>query len=134
MTEQQQSHFEGWAIVEQMGHNRYAGFVTRRPEYVGDQYCPAGTTVKEGAVQGYTKYIGPGSLFALTPCSQEACLAAVEEVQKRPAMVLRLPETLAIGSGTPTNESRARREKPCGCADDEECDECAHWDGERAEA
>lgn len=28
MTEQQQAKFDGWAIVDVMGHQRYAGYVT----------------------------------------------------------------------------------------------------------
>jgi hypothetical protein len=126
---QQQAKFEGWAIVEQMGHNRYAGFVTteyfggtalfridvpaleererttKRPEYDSDgrRYLPAGATVKESAVQGYTKYIGPSSLFALTPCSQAAVLAAIEEIQPRAVMAVTLPEraAAAIAAGEP---------------------------------
>jgi hypothetical protein len=115
---QQQAKFEGWAIVEQMGHNRYAGFVTteyfggtalfridvpaleererttKRPEYDSDgRYLPAGVKVKESAVQGYTKYIGPSSLFALTPCTEAAVLAAIEEIQPRRVMAVTLPET-----------------------------------------
>lgn len=122
MTEaQQQSKFEGWAILEQMGHNRYAGFVTteyfggaalfridvpqleererltKRPEYGSNgAYLPAGSTVKEAGIQGYTKYIGPSSLFALTPCTHEAALAALEEMQPRRVMAVTMPETVAV--------------------------------------
>lgn len=120
--EREQASFEGWAVIDVMGHQRYVGYVTteaygqavlfridvpeleerervtKRPGYAGDdgRYLPAGTTVKEGAVPGYTKLIGSGSIYAITPCTKEAALAAVEEIQKRPLMSVQLPPERAI--------------------------------------
>ena len=72
--------------------------VTTRPSYIESTYAPdestyapAGTKVKAGAVQGYTKFFGVGAIYALSPCSQEACLKAVEEIQPRPVMSIELP-------------------------------------------
>lgn len=122
MNEQQQARFEGWAIVDVMGHQRYVGFVTteaygqavlfridvpalderervtKRPEYCGPNgsYVPPGSTVKEGAVAGYTKLVGSGSIYTITPCTKEAALSAVEEMQSRPLMQVTLPEGRAI--------------------------------------
>lgn len=117
---QQANAIEGWMILEIFGHNRFAGYVTvqnigiaamlrldvppleerervtKRPFYVGEKYCPAGTTVREGAVQGYTKLFGVGAIYAMTPCTKEACLAAVEEIQPRPMTPISIPETKAI--------------------------------------
>lgn len=117
MTDQQQSHFDGWAVVDVLGHQRYVGYVTteaygqavmfridvprlealervtKGPEYIQGSgvYVPAGTVMKEGAVEGYTKLIGAGSIYSITPCTQEAALAAVEETQHRPLMSAQLP-------------------------------------------
>lgn len=112
----QSNGFEGWAIVEIFGHQRYAGHVSTeafgtavmfrvdvpalearekvslRPGYVGSQYVPAGSLIQEGAVQGYTKLFGVGAIYAITPCTQEAAIKAVEEMQPRLLMVLKLPE------------------------------------------
>lgn len=117
MEDQQQAHFDGWAIVDVMGHQRYIGYVTteaygaavlfrvdvpaldererttKRPGYIGDAYYPAGTLVKEGGVQGYTKLIGSGSIYMLSPVTKEAALAALEEVQHRPFMSAAPPVT-----------------------------------------
>ena len=93
----EQAAFNGWGIVDILGHQRYVGYiateaygqavlfrvdvpaleererVTKAPGYIQERgYCPAGTTVKEGAMPGYTKLIGAGSIYTLTPCSQEA--------------------------------------------------------------
>lgn len=119
----QQAKFDGWGIVDVFGHQRYVGYVTteaygqavlfridvpaleereritKRPEYVGHVYAPAGTTVKEGAVAGYTKLVGSGSIYAITPCSKDAALAAVEDMQARPLMGLQLPEKVGLPAG-----------------------------------
>jgi hypothetical protein len=115
LSDTQQATFEGWAIVDVLGHQRYVGFVTtqafgqavlfridvpaldereritKAPGYVGNDYVPAGTTVKEGAVQGYTKLVGSGSIYTITPCTEEAAIAAVEGIQRRPLMNVTLP-------------------------------------------
>lgn len=113
--DQSQAKFDGWAIVDVLGHQRYVGYVTteayggavlfridvpaleererttKRPGYVGDDYVPAGTLVKEGAVAGYTKLVGAGSIYTITPCTKDAALAAVEEIQRRPLMQVTPP-------------------------------------------
>jgi hypothetical protein len=130
MTEPKQAAYDGWAIVDVMGHQRYVGYVTTeaygqavlfrvdvpaldertrvtvRPGYHSDagKYLPAGTTVTEGAVPGYTKLIGSGSIYMLTPCTKEAALAAVEEMQARPLMNVTLPPERAIEGVKPDCE------------------------------
>lgn len=112
----QQAGIDGWYILEIFGHQRYAGYltvqalgiaamvrldvpaldererVTKRPGYVNGSYCVAGATVKEGAVQGYTKFFGVGAIYSMTPCTREACLEAVEEIQPREVMLVSVPE------------------------------------------
>lgn len=130
MSDLQQAKFDGWAIVDVLGHQRYVGYVTteaygqavlfridvpalqerervtKQPEYVGSEYVPAGTTVKEGAVSGYSKLIGAGSIYAITPCTKEAALTAVEEGHRRPLMQITLPEGRALPSGVPDEDDR----------------------------
>lgn len=115
--EQQQAKFDGWAIVEVFGHQRYAGYVTtevygtaslfrvdvpelaarerttKQPGYhpkTGD-WLPVGTVVQEGAVQGYTKLLGVGSIFAITPCTEDVARADIEAQQRRPWLSVQLP-------------------------------------------
>jgi hypothetical protein len=139
-SEQKQSTFDGWAIVDVLGHQRYVGYVTteaygqavlfridvpaleerervtKRPGYIGSDYYPAGTTVKEGAVEGYTKLIGSGSIYAITPCTKEAALKAVEDMQTRPLMLVQLPPDRALPPESPVHE-------PVDLGDDEEPDD-----------
>jgi len=110
------AQFEGWAILEIFGHQKYAGYVstqtfgpavmfrldvpaleerekiTERPSYSGMTYVPAGSTVKLEAVQGYTKLFGVGAIYCMSPCTKETALAAVESIQERPLMVIKLAE------------------------------------------
>jgi hypothetical protein len=130
---EQQSEYAGWAILEIFGHQKYAGYVTTQtfgmavlfrcdvpplPErervtrsgcYVSDDkvdaafYAPAGSTVKESATPGYSKFFGVGALFSMTPCDEAAALRAVEELQPRALMLVSLPAEKALGAGAPEN-------------------------------
>lgn len=125
--EVKQANFEGWAIVEMMGHRKEIGFVTTqafgpavlfrvdipelperefvltRPEYAsisenGRQWCPAGTKVKRPAVAARSCLVAPGSLYAMNPCSEEAARTAIERNIERPLIVLELPAQAAIAA------------------------------------
>ena len=148
-TEQQANgngNFEGWAILEIFGHQRYAGYVTtqafgtasmfrldvpalearerttKRPGYVEGAYTPAGSLVKEGPVQGYTKLFGVAAIYAMTPCSKEAALKAIEEIQPRPLMEVQIPteEAKAIAAAGSIPESAPHNLEPNPLDDDEE--------------
>lgn len=121
MTEQAQSNFFGWAVVEIFGHQRYAGYVTTEAfgqavlfrvdvpplaerERVTKSYeysdtgtsIPPGSTVKEAAVQGYTKLFGPGAIYAITPCTQEAAETAVAASASRKLQIVTLARERAL--------------------------------------
>lgn len=143
MSDQQQTAFEGWAIVDLFGHRRFAGFlkteyfgpacmfrcdvpaleertrITKRAGSVDGKWAPAGTTVKEGATPGYSKFFGVSAIYELTPCTQEACLAAVEEIQPRPLMLVALPTENLLPPPVEANDeevcSTCGRSEPCNC-------------------
>lgn len=122
MFEEQTTKFEGWAVVEVFGHQRYAGFVTTQAfgqavmfrvdvppleerervtksyEYIDGQNVPPGSTVKESAVQGYTKLFGVGAIYGITPCTQEAAVKAVAAMQSRKMQLVALAPDRALGS------------------------------------
>lgn len=105
-----QSKFEGWAIVELMGHQREIGFVTTEaygqavlfrvdtpdlpereftltgPLYVACEWCPAGSKVKRPATPAKSRLLSPGALYALNPCTELAAREALEET--RPPLIL----------------------------------------------
>lgn len=69
MSDQEREPWEGWAIVELMGHRRLAGLVSRvevagvgmiRLDVPGSDDSPAAT-----------QYYSPSSLYCLTPTTEE---------------------------------------------------------------
>ena len=135
MSEEKQASFEGWAVLEIFGHQRYAGYVTteafgqavlfrvdvppleerertaKHYEYDGDgTSIPPGSTVKEDAVQGYTKYFGPGAIYAMTPCTQDAAQKAVAAMQTRKVSVVKLAEERALRAPIDTDEDESEHE------------------------
>lgn len=121
--EPHEAKFDGWAIVEVFGHQRYAGYVTteaygaavlfrvdvpalearervtKAPGYVGGRYVPAGSKVFEGAVPAYSKLYGVSAIFSLSPCTQDFALRTVEEIQPRPLISVDVPPELALPAG-----------------------------------
>jgi hypothetical protein len=111
--------FIGWAIVELFGHQREIGYVSsryfgtscmfhidvpglpereytlKRPQYVDHTWTPEGAKVRKGATAGRTRFVGPGAIYALNPCSAEAAYAALEEMTEREVVLLELPKEMA---------------------------------------
>lgn len=131
------TNFEGWAVVEMMGHQREVGYVTtevygaavlfrvdvpelpereytlERPEWIwkggleDGAIAPAGSTVKRAASPARTKLIGVAAIYAITPCTEETARAAVEELIRRPLILLNLAEpTKALPAAKPDDEVR----------------------------
>jgi hypothetical protein len=118
MSEVKQGVFEGWAIVEMMGHQREIGFVTTEaygqavmfrvdvpelterefvlniPEYSYKKHCtlPAGSKVKREGKPGYTRLVAPSSLYAINPCTQETALATFERSSPRPLLLIEIAQ------------------------------------------
>lgn len=115
MEEIKQGNFEGWAVVEMMGHRQEIGFVTTeayggavlfrvdtpelpereytltKPEYTDKGYSPIGSKVKRQGVSARSCLIAPGSLYALNPCTEEAAIAAIDRSMTRRLILVELP-------------------------------------------
>lgn len=119
--DQPQAKFEGFAVVEMMGHQREVGFVTteyygsaclfrvdvpampareyelKRPEYVvgadgqANTWAPAGSKVRRPATPGKSRLVGVPSIYAITPCTEETAMRAIEDLIKPPLILLELP-------------------------------------------
>lgn len=96
MTEQDK--FECWAIVEVMGHRQFAGHVSEQaiggvsfvrvdvPEVVaGDETLPA-----------FTKLLGAGSIYAISPCTEETARAFVSKIRVRSFSTYEAPRLPAL--------------------------------------
>jgi hypothetical protein len=113
------SEFNGWAVVEMFGHTKEIGHVTteaygtavlfrvdtpelvereftlEQPEYVDGKWTPAGAKVKRPASPAKTRLIGPGAVYAITSCTEETALKAIENFSRRPLILLELPHAPA---------------------------------------
>lgn len=143
-----QKHFEGWAVVELFGHGKAIGFVTteyygtaclfridtpgrderewtlERPEYGQDPdslrtlLLPAGVKVKRAAMPAHSRLVGPSSIFALNPCSQEVALRQLERDEPRPLIAVELPDNLKtkqlreVLPGEPEDEDDPYEDEP----------------------
>lgn len=81
--------YEGWAVVEVMGHRRLGGYV--RP---AEQY---GVTMLRvdvpaaGGLAAVTQFYGGGSIFCLTPCDEETAARVAAADRSAPVGLLSLP-------------------------------------------
>lgn len=113
---EESAKFEGWAIVEMMGHRREIGYVTTehygaaslfrvdspefaerefeltRPQYFDSQLAPIGSKVKRAGIPAKSCLVGPSSIYALNPCTEETARQAIEEGIHRPLILLSVPE------------------------------------------
>ena len=80
MTEQ--NAYEGHAIVELMGHNVIAGYVSEQ--------TIAGVAMLRidvpavGEIEKYTKFVSGGAIYGITPTTQEIAERAAQRLRSRP--------------------------------------------------
>ena len=88
----------GWAIIEQMGHKKLAGYVTET-ELAGagflrvDIYAtiPARDLTDDPETAVATQYVAPSSLYALTPTTESLCRQLGERLRPQPVTRWELP-------------------------------------------
>lgn len=80
--------FEQWCIVEIMGHQRIAGRVTE--EVIGGQGFIRVDVPQTSGQAAFTKYYGPGAIYAITPTDEETAKRAAESFTARPIEAWRL--------------------------------------------
>lgn len=123
MNETTQANFEGWAVIEMMGHRKEIGFVTTqafgqavmfrvdtpelpereitltRPEYVDRELMGIGTKVKRAGAPARSCLVAPSSLYAINPCSEEVARVAIEAAFQRPLILVERSSLPALESG-----------------------------------
>ena len=147
MTDVHQSTFEGWAVVEIFGHQRYAGFVTTEAygqavlfrvevpplperertaksyEYADGVSIPPGSIVKEVAVPGYSKLFGAGAIYGITPCTQDVAEKAVAAMQARKLTLVSLAPERALQPLRDDENDALNDAGPGDDVDDEDMDD-----------
>jgi hypothetical protein len=113
--------FESWAIVEVMGHSRYAGFVTER-SIGGTSFLQVEVPEVDGA-PGFTKILGATAIFAITPVEEAIARAEAQFSASREFRKLNLPAEIheAIREGRKVLASRRLPEST-----NEICSDCGY--------
>lgn len=105
--------FEGWAVVEVMGHKRLAGRCCEVniagagmlrvdvPETVHERQALGPVDAPQRMTKaGYTQFIGGASIYRLTHCTEEVAVAAAHELERyNDPLPVALPRQLAPVSG-----------------------------------
>lgn len=73
--------FEQFAIVELFGHQVIAGKVTE--QVIGGQGFLRVDVPETKGVAAFTKFYGPGAIYAITPCDEATMLLAVAGLRAR---------------------------------------------------
>lgn len=74
--------FDSWALVELMGHQRIAGRVTEA-EIGGCKFVRVDVPEDNGRPP-LTKFLGPSSIYAITPMSEETCRETASRISAEP--------------------------------------------------
>lgn len=78
----QAEEFEIWAILELMGRQRIAGRVTER--VIAGQGFLEVSVPETKANPKFTRFISPGSLYAINPCDETTARIYAENLQVKP--------------------------------------------------
>lgn len=121
---EQQSTFSGWACLEALGHRRHIGHVTteafgaavlfrvdtpglpereyklEHPQWIDGEQYDIGTTIKRAGTEPVTVLIGAGSIYQITPMTEDAAKRAIDQTATRALIPMGLPRPAgAITSG-----------------------------------
>lgn len=96
ITEEQVKQFEGWCIVELMGHNVIAGFCSEQV-IAGTALLRVDVPHLDGNGDGFafTKYFASSAIYGITPTTEEAARVAAGRIRARPVSLYILPDAPA---------------------------------------
>jgi hypothetical protein len=90
--------FESWAFVELFGHMRIAGKVSEST-IGGCSFVRLDVPATTGK-PGYTRYLGNGAIYSITPCSEEYARLAAHTIERyRDPIPVDIPKQLAAHTG-----------------------------------
>jgi len=87
--------FEQWALLEIMGHQRYAGLLTEQT-IGGASFLRIDIPEVDGK-QAFTKYFGASSVYSITPMEKDAVLILAGKLRQEPIKPWELPREFQKG-------------------------------------
>lgn len=85
MTTDNASAFEGWCIIEQMGHKRMAGFVSEQV-IGGHSFIRVDVPGPDGTPSA-TQFITGATIYAITPCTEDIARKVALNCQPSPVTI-----------------------------------------------
>lgn len=83
--------FEQWAILEIMGHQRFAGLVSEQS--IGGASFVRIDVPESEDVPGFTKLFGASSIYCISPVSEQIARHMAATFHQRPVQPYELPST-----------------------------------------
>ena len=134
-----QEPFKSWAVVEVMGHNEYAGYVTA--ETIAGAAMLRIDVPKNSRIDGFTKYLSMQSIYGISPCTEQTARARGEANKKAPfeswsveqqmMAALKAAGRLVEPKGLPgPDHDDDEDDEPCGGDDERDIADCGTlpWD------
>lgn len=90
----EEAKFEQWAIVDVMGHQRYVGMVTEQV-IAGCGFVRVDVPQTSEQAE-WTKLIGTGSIYAITPVEKDIAIAMAERLQQKPIAAYELTPKMVV--------------------------------------
>jgi hypothetical protein len=101
--------FSGWAIVEIMGHQKYAGFVSSQA-LAGSSLVRVDVPETDGHA-AFSKMFGGSSIYCLTPVDELVAKSMAKSLRKAPVDIYEFPRevveamrTAKIGQRSPASD------------------------------
>jgi hypothetical protein len=91
--------FEQWCILEIMGHQTYAGKVSEQT--LGGASFVRIDIPETKAAPAFSKLFGAGSIYCITPVSEQVARMRAENLQQTPLSIYDLPEAVRERLRTP---------------------------------
>lgn len=118
--------FESWALVELFGHTRMIGKVTEQT--IGGIPFVRVDVPADGDRSAYTRFLGNGAIYSITPLEETAARALLVNVREEPIQPWEIRRLLETAS-SPAETTALSRCRVCGCTDDD-CRDCIEKTGE----
>lgn len=86
-----ESKFEGWAILELMGHRRLGGYVSEAT-LAGGAFLRIDVPAEQEGTKPATQFYAPHSVYCLTPTTEAMARAVAKMAQPAPVHQWELPQ------------------------------------------
>lgn len=90
--------FEGWAILELMGHRRLGGFVSEAT-LAGGAFIRIDVPAEVEGTKPATQFYSPSSVYCLTPTTEDVARKVAKLAQPTPVHQWELPQLPAPRGG-----------------------------------